>query len=643
MVRCWPVSISVLGVTLLILCLISWTPFLFMYNTGTSPLLYLTSIRSAPLTSDIHPGAKDTPSTATHSRSNAAGTPPVIHPSGIDSHPPITNMAPQDVASHIDNTNVPTNSKNDDSKATNTPRKEKSNPANTYPKIKGAPSKTSNTPSKTKTNQPKAKRTLSKIKQEKNKSIKTLSKIKKGQIKTTNPHASRTTMNSMSHPHSSSSSPVSSEPAGGSDGECSEEYQEEGPMRQVVIWTPFWHKWNLWENMLRDHAYLKEGRCAIWRCEFLLGQNFTTEQIKEADAIIFFSLDVMVLPLPPRFPHTLWIWLELESPVISKRATESWRKLEASGVFFNLTMSYHHLNPIVAFLGELVPLTTPQHCPITSTFFLNTSSPTYTSYSHHMNQFESWLLENGVFADEKLRAERNRRHGSLIYQPKDNSSLPEPLSDGRGEKEAQGKEKVMEEGNLTFTSEEIALATRPRVAVWMASHCPTDSRREDLVAALQGFMSVTTVGKCGKMKCGKNHMDEYCYRWIAASHLFYLSFENALCDDYKTEKLWTPMMHGMVPVVYGGASYRDTLPFDSYIDVSDFSSAAALANYLLYLATHPAAYLKYLQWRRYWQVRRLVPWCDLCTAIHRQTHPLRSTLDQWWNNTATCEVPPRWR
>ena len=333
-----------------------------------------------------------------------------------------------------------------------------------------------------------------------------------------------------------------------------------------------------------------------------------------------------------------------QSPVISKDAKKSWRKLEASGVFFNLTMSYHHLNPVVALLGELVPLSTPQHCPISSSYFLNTSSPAYTSYSDHMNQFDSWLHESGVVTDERLRDERNRRHGRLIYEANDNSSLPELRSDDHGEKKPQGNEaSVIEEGNLTLTSEEIALATRPRIAVWIASHCPTDSRREDLVAELQSFLTVTTVGKCGKFKCGKSHMDDYCYRWLAASHLFYLSFENALCDDYVTEKLWTPMKHGLVPVVYGGANYRNILPFDSYIDVFNFSSAEALANHLLYLATHPAAYLKHLQWRRYWQVRRLVPWCDLCSTIHSQIHPVRSTLDHWWNNTATCQVPPRWR
>lgn len=678
MARCRPVSMSTLAVVVLILCLMSWGHFLFLYDAGTGSLLHPTQIPPAPLTnmliSATHPSARDTPPRATPSHSNAANTRPVAHSSDSNNPPSATNIASHDTAFHIDATNVPTNSRNDNSKATNSPfqtKKEQSNATNTYSKIKGNFSKTSNTPSKTKINQPKATNIHSKIEQEQTKDTNTPSRIGKGQSNATNTHSkikkqpwkgtyspsknkkeqnkaantnANTSMNSTSHPHRASISSASSRSPAESGSQCSEQYQEEGTMRRVVLWTPFWHKWDGWKGMLRDHGALREGRCAIWRCEFLLGTEVTTEQIKEAYAIIFFSLDVKAQPLPPRFPHTLWIWLELESPIISIAATKSWSQFEASGVFFNLTMSYHHLNHIVALAGELVPLSTPQHCPISSSYFFNTSSPTYTSYNHHMDQFESWLRERGVVADEKLRAERSRRHGSLIYRAKDNTTLTQPRSNDQGEKKVQGNEtSVMEEGSLTLTPEEIALATRPRVAVWMASHCPTDSRREDMVAELQGFMAVTTVGKCGKLKCGKNHMDDYCYQWLAASHLFYLSFENALCDDYITEKMWTPMKHGMVPVVYGGANYHHILPFDSYIDVSNFSSLAALANHLLYLATHPAAYLRHLQWRRYWQVRRLVPWCDLCTAIHRQTHPARATLDQWWNTTATCYAPPRWR
>ncbi|XP_045131966.1 uncharacterized protein LOC123516553 isoform X2 [Portunus trituberculatus] len=224
-----------------------------------------------------------------------------------------------------------------------------------------------------------------------------------------------------------------------SDEECAEQYQEEGPMRRVVLWTPFWHSWDGWKGMIRDHGALRKGRCAIWRCEFLWGSNVTTDQVEEADALIFFSLDVLMRPLPPRHPHTLWIWLELEAPIISQQATPLWNQLESMGVFFNLTMSYHHRNPITALAGELIPFSTPRHCPVSSTFYLDTSSPTYTSYSHHMHKFRHWLREEGVTVDGRLRDERDRRHGGLIHQPDDNTTLTEPLPEDYGE-ECQSNE-----------------------------------------------------------------------------------------------------------------------------------------------------------------------------------------------------------
>ena len=109
------------------------------------------------------------------------------------------------------------------------------------------------------------------------------------------------------------------------------------------------------------------------------------------------------------------------------------------------------------------------------------------------------------------------------------------------------------------------------------------------MAALQCFITITS--KCGKLRCGNNYQDTYCYRWLAASHLFYLCLENALCDNYHTEKLWIPMQHGMVPVVYGGSSYITSCSLIPTLMHLEFPSAGALATHLLYLAIHPSVYL----------------------------------------------------
>jgi len=43
---------------------------------------------------------------------------------------------------------------------------------------------------------------------------------------------------------------------------------------------------------------------------------------------------------------------------------------------------------------------------------------------------------------------------------------------------------------------------------------------------------------------------------FVARYKFTLSFENAVCDDYITEKLWRPLVVGSVPIYMGSPSVR---------------------------------------------------------------------------------------
>ena len=43
---------------------------------------------------------------------------------------------------------------------------------------------------------------------------------------------------------------------------------------------------------------------------------------------------------------------------------------------------------------------------------------------------------------------------------------------------------------------------------------------------------------------------------LIASYKFTLSFENAVGDDYITEKLWRPLVVGSVPVYMGSPSVK---------------------------------------------------------------------------------------
>ncbi|XP_069954918.1 uncharacterized protein [Cherax quadricarinatus] len=451
---------------------------------------------------------------------------------------------------------------------------------------------------------------------------------------------------------------------------CSQQYQREADTpRLVLLWTPFWHNWTSWKDVVNQHGRLRQERCPVWRCEFVWSPEATSARILDADAVVFFSLDFPSRPLPRRSPRHQWIWLEMEAPSVSQLTTGAWATAERNGVFFNLTMSYHSLNHIVIPNGYLLPLDTPPHCPLQPVTILNTSSSTFISYSEHMREYDALLRAKGRHMDNWLRTEATLRHQSSegvhpkigeaeneapmnITQTRNTHTENYTLKNQNmfGKRPGFMKEAKIENSdydndnyNYGLTREEIMWASRRQLVAWMASHCPTVSRRESLVAALQTHISVTTVGKCGELTCGRNHMDTYCFRWLAGSHLFYLAFENDLCEDYHTEKLWRPLEYSMVPVVYGGPSYEHLLPFGSYINVMAFSSAEALSVHLVHLANHPTAYLRHLQWKKYWRVRWPVPWCNLCAYLHQPHHNHHhTTLDSWWNSTTQCYDPLMW-
>ncbi|KAK7065739.1 hypothetical protein SK128_008075 [Halocaridina rubra] len=94
---------------------------------------------------------------------------------------------------------------------------------------------------------------------------------------------------------------------------CSTIYQDTSvPSKLVVLWTPFWHHWEYWDKVMRGATNLKQRRCPVWRCEFVWSKEDSVRRVEDADAIVFFSLDLFSRDLPNRHAHQLWIWLEFE-------------------------------------------------------------------------------------------------------------------------------------------------------------------------------------------------------------------------------------------------------------------------------------------------------------------------------------------
>ncbi|XP_039423635.1 alpha-(1,3)-fucosyltransferase 10 isoform X2 [Corvus cornix cornix] len=147
---------------------------------------------------------------------------------------------------------------------------------------------------------------------------------------------------------------------------------------------------------------------------------------------------------------------------------------------------------------------------------------------------------------------------------------------------------------------------RKRLAplVYVQSDCNPPSDRDSYVRELMCHIEVDSYGECLHNRDLPQHlrnsgaMDDGNFLKILAQYKFILAFENAVCEDYITEKLWRPLKLGVVPVYFGSPSIVDWLPSNkSAILVSSFSHPRDLAHYIKTLDTNDEEYESYLQWK----------------------------------------------
>lgn len=183
---------------------------------------------------------------------------------------------------------------------------------------------------------------------------------------------------------------------------------------------------------------------------------------------------------------------------------------------------------------------------------------------------------------------------------------------------------VPEEGQLNVRAQknEDFAAGKDRLVAWFVSHCQTPSRRENYVQELQNHISVDIYGKCGPFKCSITNRSVCLKDVLEKRYKFVLAFENSLCRDYATEKIWDIFDHRLkvVPIVLGAADYSKMLPAGTYIDIRDFKSPSHLAVYLKYLDRHPDKYNEYIWRRKFDKCRYMTPYsiyqCGLCKHLH---------------------------
>ncbi|VIO94072.1 Uncharacterized protein BM_BM4929 [Brugia malayi] len=182
---------------------------------------------------------------------------------------------------------------------------------------------------------------------------------------------------------------------------------------------------------------------------------------------------------------------------------------------------------------------------------------------------------------------------------------------------------------------------------WFVSNCRTASQRERYVKHLKKYLTVDIFGSCGNMRCKQN--DASCESQLDNVYYFYLSFENSICENYITEKLWKHGYgHDIIPIVLKRSIVERYVPPHSFIAVDDFTTILDLANYLKYLMHNLSAYKEYFEWRRDYKVLFLDgnihdqlerPWgfCQLCRLLWMKPRPkyVIENFTVFWDNK--CE------
>lgn len=187
------------------------------------------------------------------------------------------------------------------------------------------------------------------------------------------------------------------------------------------------------------------------------------------------------------------------------------------------------------------------------------------------------------------------------------------------------------------------------LVAWMVSHCQTDSRREDYVKELKLHIGIDIYGDCGTFKCPRSwdFTSANCYELIESKYKFYLSFENAICRDYVTEKFFEVLRRDIVPIVYGGADYSRIAPPHSFIDARQMKPRQ-LAEYMKVLDANDTLYGEYFVWKKDYVVTEAgLPqmgrngFCDLCRKLHQDKEPAKTYLNisSYWGLTETCHHP----
>lgn len=176
-------------------------------------------------------------------------------------------------------------------------------------------------------------------------------------------------------------------------------------------------------------------------------------------------------------------------------------------------------------------------------------------------------------------------------------------------------------------------ARKTKKVVWFVRDFGHEhSGRREYAEELQKYIDVD-VFSSSRCPCSS---PEHCVR-LLKQYKFFLAFETCHCRDYITQKFFTSLRHGVLPVVMGppAADYERSAPRDSYVHVDEFPSPRLLAQHLHELDRHDDLYNAYFRWRGTGEMIDTRVGCRLCALLHTSgRNKTYSDVNSWWTDNA---------
>ena len=132
------------------------------------------------------------------------------------------------------------------------------------------------------------------------------------------------------------------------------------------------------------------------------------------------------------------------------------------------------------------------------------------------------------------------------------------------------------------------------------------------------------------------------------TYRFYIAFENAICDEYITEKFFENFNYDIIQVVRGGDPKKRPIDIkhDAYISANNFKSADDLGRYLKTLSHDTNLYASKLKVKDEYKAESYmnlfkVAACDICKRLHNpeKYQYVYQDIHKWIQTTEPCFEP----